>query len=387
MVLRPDGTVTAIGGNGQLATYDSSTGTWTAGPLISPVLGEDDGPAVLLPDGNVFFQVSQSLPDNCYGTGSLFFEWDASNLTEEPGPPDSPSDNPSYEGRMLVLPTGQVLYADAYDAENESQGKNLYVYTPTGTYQAAWQPTVTSVAATLYQNSTDNYIYGSQFNGLSQGSMYGDDEQAAENFPLVYIKNLSSGHVIYCRTHSFSTMAVATGSATTSAEFDVPGNVETGPSDLVVVVNGIPSAPVPVNIDYGQGQQNVVVSPTRLSFVSYGSPVYSAATLTNNGPGALAINSVTVAGETFSLNSTSCSSSLPQNESCSAHVEFAPGGICLGTQYGTLNFNDAVGQQTVNLTGTQKGCIEVPEQRGGATPQPSLPLPANRLRGGAGGAR
>lgn len=149
MVLRPDGTVTAIGGNGQLATYDTSSGTWTAGPLIGGSLGEDDGPAVLLPDGNVFFQVSMTLPGNCYGAGSFFFEWDGSNLTQEPGPPDSPSGYPSYKGRMLVLPTGQVLYADAYDAGSGDQHKNLYVYTPSGSYQAAWQPTITTVSSTL----------------------------------------------------------------------------------------------------------------------------------------------------------------------------------------------------------------------------------------------
>lgn len=253
MVLRPDGTVTAIGGNGQLATYDSSTGAWSAGPLIGNNLGASDGPGVLLPDGNVFFQVSTATPDNpgnysCYGNNSAFFEWDGTSLTEEPGPPDEPGDAPAYEGRMLVLPTGQVLYDDAYYTNNKDQDKNLFLYTPAGTYQSAWQPTISSVATTLYAGSMNNSISGTQLNGLSQGAMYGDDEQMAENFPLVRITNNATGHVFYFRTHSFSTMAVATGSTPVTAQFDVPENIEYGPSTLEVVADGIPSNPVAVTI-------------------------------------------------------------------------------------------------------------------------------------------
>ena len=385
MVLRPDGTVTAIGGNGQLATYAPATGTWSAGPLIGGGLGAGDGPAALLPDGNVFFQVSESLPGNCYGGGSYFFEWDGTNLIEEPPPPDDPGDAPSYEGRMLVLPTGQILYDDAYFVENQDNGKNLYLYTPTGTYQSAWQPKITTVGAVVYTNTDNQPIYGQQFNGLSQGAMYGDDEQMAENFPLVYIENLSTGHVFYCRTHDFNTMAVATGSAQNFAEFDVPGDVETGPSDLVVVANGIPSSPVQVTVEAGP-PPSVTVSPASISMRSRnGGDGSGSATLTNNGPGVLAINSVWVTGDYFSLTDTSCSSSLGENSSCYADVSFSPGSYCIGgTAYGTLYFSDSAGQQTVSLTGTQQGCIQAPVGAARpATPAPraSLPLPPKQAAG------
>jgi hypothetical protein len=42
-------------------------------------------------------------------------------------------------------------------------------------------------------------------------------------------------------------MAVAS-PALVSTHFDVPAGVETGPSKLVVVANGIPSEGVPVNV-------------------------------------------------------------------------------------------------------------------------------------------
>lgn len=380
MVLRPDGTVTAIGGNGQLATYNSSSGTWSAGPLIGGLLGVADGPAALLPDGNVFFQVAQTSPTypDCVGNNSEFFEWDGTTLTQVPGPPDEPGDAPSYEGRMLVLPTGQVLYDDAYYVNNRDQDKNLFFYNPSGTYQAAWQPTVTSVSSTLIAGSTGNLLQGTQLNGLSQGAVYGDDEQMASNFPLVRITNNETSHVFYCRAHDFSTMAVATGSQIVSTQFDLPSNIEAGPSTLVVVANGIPSAPVSIDVNASRGTQSVTVSPTGLSFRSAGgSNVEQSASITNNGPGTLTFYGIQVNDQDgyFSLASSNCGSELGQGDSCVATVEFSPGNECIsGSDSGDLTFFDSGtgGQQVVNLTGTTSGCVQTPVEKG-ATKPPALP--------------
>lgn len=78
---------------------------------------------------------------------------------------------------------------------------------------------------------------------------YGDDFQDATNYPLVRITNNTTKHVFYCKTHNHSTMAVATGAAIVSTEFDVPSTIETGASSLVVVANGIPSASVAVTVN------------------------------------------------------------------------------------------------------------------------------------------
>ena len=37
--------------------------------------------------------------------------------------------------------------------------------------------------------------FGFQFNGVSQRAAYGDDVQAATNYPLVRITNIINGHV------------------------------------------------------------------------------------------------------------------------------------------------------------------------------------------------
>jgi len=65
---------------------------------------------------------------------------------------------------------------------------------------------------------------------------------------LVRITNNATGHVFYSRTHDHTSMAVASG-ALVSTHFDVPATEERGPSQLVVVANGIPSAPVAVTVE------------------------------------------------------------------------------------------------------------------------------------------
>jgi len=237
-VLRPDGTVFAVGGNGNTAIYNSSTGVWTAGPTFPNNYAPVDGPAAILPDGNVLVDVGPT--KSCYENGSEFYEFNGTTLTSVTSPPNA-SKNPSYVGRMLVLPTGQVMFIyGTTDVE---------FYTATGTYEKAWQPTITSVATKLTPGSTGNVIQGTQFNGLTQGAMYGDDAQMATNYPLVRITNAKTKQVVYCKTHNHSTMGVATGSTIVSTEFDIPSTIGTGASQLVVVANGIPSAPKNVTIE------------------------------------------------------------------------------------------------------------------------------------------
>ncbi len=239
-VLRPTGSVFATGGTSNTATYNTSTGVWAAGPTFPNGLGVVDGPAAILPDGNVLVNTAPISP--CYTVGSKFYEYNGTTLTAVVNPPRAGSDA-SYVGRMLVLPTGQILFTDG--------STSVEVYTASGTYQSAWQPTITSFPSTVTVSSTNNAISGKQLNGLSQGAMYGDDAQMATNYPLVRIKNNSTGHVFYAKTHTHSTMGVATGSATVSTQFDVPANTETGASTLVVVANGIPSNAVNITVQPG----------------------------------------------------------------------------------------------------------------------------------------
>jgi len=229
-VLRPDGTVFWTGANGDGAghtsIYSLSSQTWTPGPDFPGNLDVADGPAALLPDGNVLVSASPLIFQN----GVEFFEWNGSTLTEVPAVPNSPTDS-SWYGRMLVLPTGQVLYTDG--------SADVEIYNPTGSPYPGIAPSAVITTAILSRGSTIK-LQGKKFNGASQTNFYGDDAQAATNYPIVRITNISTGHVFYCRTHDHSTMAVGY-NGPTYTQVDIPSNMETGASYLEVVVNGIAS--------------------------------------------------------------------------------------------------------------------------------------------------
>jgi hypothetical protein len=241
-VLRPDGTVFYAGSdtcqlsagpppvfaNGHTAIYNSYSGRWTPGPDFTGGNNIADGPASLEINGKVLMMASPGYGD----PPSTFFEWDGRDLYTVPGPPNAPVDG-SYYGNMLMLPNGQILFTDFSD--------DIELYTPRGGYQPEWAPFVLGYPF-FVQPGGSYQIYGFRFNGMSQGAAYGDDVQAATNYPLVRITNLQSGHVFYSRTHDHSSMAVASNDIV-STHFDVPAGQEKGLSKLEVVANGIPSFP------------------------------------------------------------------------------------------------------------------------------------------------
>jgi hypothetical protein len=239
-LLRPDGTVIATGATGHNSVYNSANGKWTAAPDFPKVNGQQldiaDGPAALLPSGNVLVMTSPGV----YNTGAYFFEWNGSTWTSVPGTPNAPDDS-SYYGNMLVLPTGQILLTDF--------SSDIELYNSSGSPEPSWAPTITSVPTALKPGKTYT-VEGTQLNGLSQGAAYGDDVQAATNYPLVRITNNATGHVFNCLTDSPSSMGVATGSLVVSASFTLPkkADIEVGASELTVVANGIVSTPVSVTV-------------------------------------------------------------------------------------------------------------------------------------------
>lgn len=237
-VLMPNGSVFQVGALGHNGVYNSSTGTWSTAPDFPVVaqgqLENQDGPAALLPNGHVLCTAS---PDNTNPTH--FFEFDGANLFEVAAPPLAAGEA-AFAMRLLVLPSGQVLETGAFTNEVE-------IYTPVGSPNPAWAPTITNVPTSLARGTT-NVLHGTQINGLSQAVAYGDDAQAATNYPLVRITNTATGHVFFARTHDHSSMGVATGTLDVSTSFDVSATTETGASTLQVIANGIASVPVNVTI-------------------------------------------------------------------------------------------------------------------------------------------
>jgi hypothetical protein len=227
LILRPDGTVLATGasstGKGHTSIYkpgatSTSPGTWTPGPDFP---GDDagDASAVLLPNGNALV----------VGTSGKLYEFNGSTLTAGPA---------GQAGALLImLPNGQALVA----------GSAVSVYSTTGHPLPEWAPVISSVPSRLTRGTTFK-ITGTQLNGLSQAAAFGDEFETATNYPLVRIKNVASGHAVFARTHGHSSMGVATGRLPVTTSFDVPAHAEPGPSQLVVVANGIKSQPAQVVI-------------------------------------------------------------------------------------------------------------------------------------------
>ena len=172
-----------------------------------------------------------------FQNGVQTFEFDGKKLNKVPAFPDAASDT-SYVVRLLVLPTGQVL---------ETDGSNdVEVYTPTGSPYPGIAPVIQKFKAKLKKG--DSYkLTGTGLNGISQAVAYGDDYQAATNYPIVRITNTATGHVVYANTTNPSSMGVAVKGPVT-ATVTIPKTIESGASTLEVVANGIASTPMQVTV-------------------------------------------------------------------------------------------------------------------------------------------
>jgi hypothetical protein len=250
-VLRSDGTVVAFGGNtgcqaptaDPTAIYNYKKNTWVAGPNVPAVCGSDgttscslpDSPAALLPNGNILFAASA----NFGGKPTHFFEYTTTNTIQQVSDPlFNSTKSGAYYYNLLVLPNGQILMTDF--------SKEAEVYTFAGSPVADVAPVITKAPATIVAGKS-YLVHGKQLNGRSQGAYYGDDVQMATNYPIVQITNTASSHVFYARTANHSTMTV-TPNARGYTHFTVPTGIETGPSSLVVIANGVASQATSVTV-------------------------------------------------------------------------------------------------------------------------------------------
>jgi hypothetical protein len=243
-LLRPDGTVFATGsyanndpnfGTGSAAhtaIFDTDTRTWAVGPDFPNNDNVGDAPAVLLPNGHVVMQGYFDV-----------YEFDGRQILS--------THSPYYLAPTTVLPTGEALGTGSYPTSVYP----VVLYTSPGDHDRAWEPVIARVEADHLVPGATYRIWGQQFNGLSQAQAFGDEFQAAQNYPLVRITNKKSGHVFYARTHDHSTMGVATGRMLVWTNFDVPVHVESGASKLEVVANGIASQPINVSV-HSNGPSN-----------------------------------------------------------------------------------------------------------------------------------
>lgn len=234
-LLLPDGRVFATGAassgsTGHTAIFTpamtlTGAGSFVAGPDFATGDSALDSSACLLPSGHVLITTPSG----------RFYEYDGVNMPVT-GTLTTNSGNTSYF--VLPLPNGQALVS----------GGATQVYDGGGAANPAWAPAIAAAPTSVARGST-YVISGTQFNGMSQAANVGDELSSATNYPLVRITNTATGHVFYARTHDHSSMGVATGSAVVSTQFTVAAGTDTGAGSLVVVANGIASAPVTVTVN------------------------------------------------------------------------------------------------------------------------------------------
>lgn len=164
------------------------------------------------PSSNTITQFTQTMPD-----GNLPYEG-------------------SYPTRMLILPTGQLLFSDS--------SSQLWVLTSTAPPNSTLRPQVKSVN---YWGGGHFRVRGTQLNGQSAGAAYGDDDQMDSNYPIIRLVN-SSGNVFYSRTSNWNKFAVGDGVGSESVDFDLNPGVTPGNYTLIVSGAGISSYPTFIQI-------------------------------------------------------------------------------------------------------------------------------------------
>ncbi|HKC93373.1 MAG TPA: kelch repeat-containing protein [Nitrospira sp.] len=168
--LLPDGRVFAVGATPHTAVYSpppiaNMPGVWVAGPDFPTDengnnLGAKDAPGCLLPNGKVLCAVGPVTGvSGAYLGPTMFFEFDPSPLTLERTSDPPNANGVPFTGRMMILPTGEVLFAAGTPA--------IYAYTADGDPDPAWRPYITDCPPRLRQLSVFK-LEGRQLNGLSQ---------------------------------------------------------------------------------------------------------------------------------------------------------------------------------------------------------------------------
>jgi hypothetical protein len=257
-ILLPDGRLFAVGGTGHTGIYTPGAG-WSAGPdfsqdssasPINPLMTDIDAPGCLLTSGKVLCVAGNTKNEggaNPFWSGPVtLFEYDPStNLLTQLLKDQQPANNTddTWATRLLLLPTGQVLFASMFISSIGIFNADPADPAP----QAAWKPVITGFTAVMVPGQHYT-VSGSQLNGLSQACIYGDDAQMATNYPIVRLTSTAGNTVVYARAYGYSTMGIAPGPAVQSTIVDIPAAMPTGAYQMAVIANGIPSDPVAVAI-------------------------------------------------------------------------------------------------------------------------------------------
>jgi hypothetical protein len=235
-VLLPDGRVFFLGGTGHTAFYSpgrgAGDGIWSRGPDIPDGLVALDSPAAVLPNGKLLCAFGViNVYSGVWDRFTAFYEFDPStdSFTKISSPRGSSDDYEVYDGRMLNLPDGSILYS--------FYSNQLFVYQPD---QDSKIPETPKILDILSNGDGTYHLTGTLLNGSTEGSVYGDDAQMSSNYPIVKLRDMK-GSVFYARTFNWSETGLATGDRIETTEFELPKDLVPGAYALSVVASGVKS--------------------------------------------------------------------------------------------------------------------------------------------------
>jgi hypothetical protein len=196
------------------------------------LFGAADAPGAVMPNGHVLLAADASPSRGLFDPPTQLFDFDPVANTIAPVSPALADPNlantPSFVTRLLVLPSGEVLFSDG--------SRQLWIYTPDGGPQPSWRPVFANVK---YGGAGVFTVQGVRMNGPSAGSAYGDDVESDENYPIVQLQD-SAGNVFYARTMNWSNTSVGnTGGET--VDFTLKPGMQPGNYTVVVIGAGVSS--------------------------------------------------------------------------------------------------------------------------------------------------
>ncbi len=231
-------------------TGNHTPGTWAAAADFPEIrgtyVGQTDAPGAMMVNGHILLACSPvGTSANEFQTPTYFVEYDYTTnaFTQVTSPipgigGDSIVNVTCQQLTFLDLPDGTVMMSLDQDG---GLSNDYWIYTPGSAAIPQGKPTIDGITAL----DCDYFsITGKLFNGISEGSSYGDDVQNATNYPLVRFTD--GTNVYYARTTNWNRIgALQTDSLEDTAYFTVP-LVPPGTYSVVVVANGFASNPVTV---------------------------------------------------------------------------------------------------------------------------------------------
>lgn len=236
-----DGRIFVIGGGdsagiGHTALYNPTTNSWAAGPDIPNTFLADDAPATVMPNCHVLFAADS----NHFSGPTQLFDFDpvAATMTQvaTPSALTSQLNGPVYITRILMLPTGQVLF--------NTSSSQLWVYTPDGAPSSQLRPVINNIT---YAGGGVFHLTGRRLTGDSAGGSYGDDVESDQNYPILRV--LSKTATYYARTFNWSTTNVSTGTALLTTDFCLKPGTPVGNYSMIMSAAGIQSYPIAFTVD------------------------------------------------------------------------------------------------------------------------------------------